>query len=192
MRSIHHNARRAALATATLLVLAAPLGSEVAQAQDKGAAAASAEAPQPKQVALTQKSLDGLVSAQKAIRDIETKLPKDAKGPDAKAESQIDAAVKKNGFASTGDFADASYSVGLVLAGLDPDTGKYIGVEAATKKQIDEVKADKQMPPKEKTEAVDELNESLKAAGTDKPMQGNVDLVIANLSKLNDSLKQAD
>ena len=190
MLSILPNAKRAVIATAAILALSAPFG--LAQAQDKGAAAASAAAPQPKQVALTQKTLDGLVSAQKAIRDVEAKLPKDAKAPDPKAEGQIDAAVKNNGFASTGDFADASYSVGLVLAGLDPDTGKYIGVEAATKKQIDEVKADKQMPPKEKTEAVDELNESLKAAGTDKPMQGNIDLVTANLPKLNESLKQAD
>ena len=79
-----------------------------------------------------------------------------------------------------------------MLAGLDPDTGKYIGVEAATKKQIEEVKADKQMPPKEKTEAVEELNQSLKVAGTDKPMKGNIDLVTANLPKLNESLKQAD
>ncbi len=192
MRSILPNAKRAAMVSAAILVLSALVGFGIAQAQDKGTAAASTEAPQPKQVALTQKSLDGLVSAQKEIRSIEAKLPKDATAPDPKAEGQIDAAVKKNGFGSTGDFADASYSVGLVLAGLDPDTGKYIGVEAATKKQIDEVKADKQMPPKEKTETIDELNESLKAAGTDKPMQGNIDLVIANLAKLNESLKQAD
>ena len=78
------------------------------------------------------------------------------------------------------------------MKGLEFRAVAVIGVEAATKKQIEEVKADKQMPPKEKTEAVAELSESLKTAGTDKPMQGNIDLVTANLSKLNESLKQAD
>ena len=192
MRSFLLDAPRTALATAAFLALSAPFWPGVACAQDKGTAAAPAEAPQPRQVALTQKSLDGLVAAQKQIRDLEAAMPKDAKAPDPKTEGQIDAAVKKNGFATVNDFADASYSVGIVLAGMDPDSGKYVGAAAATKKQIDEVKADKQMPPKEKKEALDELNESLKTAGTDKPMQGNIDLVTANLPKLNEGLKQAD
>ena len=192
MRSFLPQASRAVVATAALLVLSAPVGLGTAHAQDKGGAAAQAEPPQPKQVALTQKSLDGLIAAQKEIRDLEAKMPKDAKAPDPKMDSQIDAAVKKNGFASAADFADASYSVGVVLAGMDPDSGKYIGAEAATKKQVEEVKADKQMPPKEKKEALEELNEVLKAGAADKPSQGNIDLVTANVGKLNDGLKQAD
>ena len=192
MRSFRSKTSSIALAAAAALALAAPFGPGVASAQDKGGAATQAEPPPPKQVALTQKSLDGLIAAQKDIRDLESKMPKDAKAPDPKIEGQIDAAVKKNGFASTGDFADASYSVGVVLAGMDPDSGKYIGAEAATKKQVEEIKADKQMPPKEKKEALEELNEVLKAGNTDKPSQGNIDLVTANMSKLNDVMKQPD
>ena len=192
MRSFLPKASSAVVAMAALLVLSAPVGLGIAHAQDKSGAAAQAEPPQPKQVALTQKSLDGLIAAQKEIRDLEAKMPKDAKAPDPKMDSQIDAAVKKNGFASAADFADASYSVGVVLAGMDPDSGKYIGAEAATKKQVEEVKADKQMPPKEKKEALEELNEVLKAGAADKPSQGNIDLVTANVGKLNDGLKQAD
>ena len=189
MRSILSSASRAALA-AVILVLAAPVGLGIAMAQDKGATP-QIEA-QPKQVPLTQKSLDNLIAAQKKIREIEAKTPVNAKGPDAKMEGEIDTALKSNGFANGGDFADASYSVGVVLAGVDPDSGKFIGAEAATKKQIDEVKADKQMPPKEKKEALDELDQTLKAASTDKPPQGNIDLVTANIGKLNEGLKQAD
>ena len=192
MRSLSSKASSATFAVAAILVISAPIGFGIARAQDKGGAAASAEPPQPKQVTLTQKSLDNLIAAQKEIRDLQAKMPKDDKAPDAKFEGQIDAAMKKNGFASTSDFADASYSVGVVLAGMDPDSGKYIGAEAATKKQVEEVTADKQMPPKEKKEALDELNEVLKAGSTDRPAQGNIDLVTANLSKLNEGLKQAD
>ena len=193
MRSFFPKATRAALATAAALAFSAPVLLDSAYAQDKAGATTEAEPPQPKQIALTQKSLDGLIVAQKEIRDLEAKMPKDAKAPDPKVEKEIDAAVKKNGFANVGDFADASYSVGIVLAGVDPDSGKYIGAEAATKKQMDEVKADKQMPPKEKKEALAELDETLKASnGADKPMQGNIDLVTANMSKLTEGLKQAD
>ncbi len=190
MRFNVHPAAGAALALVAALTLVVPVGG--AAAQDKAGAAAGADAPQPKQVTLSQKSLDGLIAAQKEIRDIESKMPKDAKTMDAKTEGQIDAAIKKNGFASTDEFANASYSVGVVLAGMDPDSGKYIGAEAATKKQIADVKADKEMPPKEKKEALDELNESLKLVTAEKPPQGNIDLVTANVSKLNEGLKQAD
>ena len=192
MRSYFPKAPHAVLAAAAVLALSLPVGFGVAHAQGKTNAAVPAEGPQPKQVALSQKSLDGLVAAQKEIRDLEAKMPADAKTPDPKMDAKIDAAVKKNGFASASDFADASYSVGVVLAGIDPDNGKYIGAEAATQKQINEVKADKQMPPKEKKEALDELNEILKAGSTDKPTQGNIDLVTANIAKLNEGLKQAD
>lgn len=192
MRSFLSKASRAVLAAAAVLTFSAPVGVGVARAQDKAGSATTGEQPQPKQVALTQKSLDSLVAAQKDIRDIEAKVPNDAKASDPKLDGQIDAAVKKNGFANTGDFADTSYSVGVVLAGIDPDSGKFIGAEAATKKQVDEVKADKQMPPKEKKEALDELNEVLKAGAADKPSQGNIDLVTANIAKLNEGLKQAD
>lgn len=198
MRSFLPKAPRAktsrAIVAVAILALSGPVAVGVVRAQDKaGGMAAQDEPSQPKQITLTQKSLDELVAAQKQIRDIEAKMPQDAKTPDPKAEKQIEAAVKSNGFASVKDFADASFSVGVVLAGIDPDTGKYVGPEAATKKQIDDVKADKQMPPKEKKEALEELNETLKASnGTEKPIQGNIDLVTANFSKLTEGLKQAD
>ena len=84
------SAGRAALVAAAALILAGPIGLGVASAQDK-----ATEATQPKQVTLTQKSLDGLIAAQKEIRDIEAKAPKDAKAPDPKLEAQINAAVTK-------------------------------------------------------------------------------------------------
>lgn len=177
-----------ALATTAILILVSPTG--IARAQDKAGIVAPAGATAPKQITLTQKSLDGLVAAQKDIRDLEAKMPKDAKEPDPKIEAQINATMTKNGFATADDFANTSYSVGIVLVGMDPDTGKFIGAEAATKKQIDEVKADKQMPPKEKKETLDELEQTMMS--TDKPPQGNIDLVTANLAKLSEGLNQTN
>ncbi len=155
-----------------------------------------AEEAAPKQIALSQKTIDSLIATQKQIRDAEAKLTpaKGQKAPDPKVlESKIDGIAKANGFKSMNDFADASYSVGVVLAGLDPESGKYIGAKAALQKQIDEVKADKKMPPNEKKESLDELNEAIKSsANAEKPLPANIDLVTTNAPKLNEGAPSDD
>ena len=141
----------------------------------------------PKQIKLTQPIVDHLIAAQKQIRTAEGSAPQDQNAAaDPKLEAKMAGIIKSSGFASMSDFSDASYSVGMVLSGMDPEGGDYIGPQAALKKQLDEVKADAKMPPKEKKEATDELNEAMKSAGNDKPLPGNVDIVKANLAKLNE------
>ena len=141
----------------------------------------------PKQVKLTQAAIDNLIAAQKQIRAAEGAAPQDQNAaPDPKLDAKIAGIVKSNNFASMGEYTDVSYSVGVVLSGIDPESGNYIGTQAALKKQLEQVKVDKKMPPKEKKEALDELNEAMKSAGDDKPVPGNVDLVKANIAKLNE------
>ena len=170
--------------TALALVASAPL----ALAQGSTPPAASSE-PAPKQVTLSQKTIDQLLATQKGIHDAQAKAPKN-QDPKA-AQAQVDTVAKANGFATPGDFADVSYSVGMVLAGMD-DSGAYIGTKAALQKQIDEVKGDKKMAANEKKETLDELNEALKSADSEKPMQANIDLVKANAAKLSESAQQDD
>ena len=149
------------------------------------------EPPQPKEVALTQKQIDGVVAAQPEMQAVEAKLPQGAEDkPDPKVEAKLEGTAKKNGFASLGEYADVSSSIGLVMAGIDPETKAYVGPAAVIKKQIDEVKADAKMPPKEKKEALDELSAAMQPAQTAKPSQGNIDLVTKNFDKLNASLQQ--
>ncbi len=178
-----------ALPAAVLPGTGAFMGSALAQTKAPGGETA------PKQIALTQPKIDSLIAAQGKIRDMESKQPQ-GKEPsaadDAKAQKDVDGIVKSSGFASTDEYADTYFTVGMVLSGMDPDGGAYIGTQAALKKQIDEVKADKKMPANEKKEALDELNAAVKSAATDKPMQGNIDLVKANFKKLSDSLQSGD
>lgn len=158
-------------------------------AQAKPPAADSGE-DQPKQVALTQKQIDGVLSAQKEIRAIEDKDPQaGADKPDPKVEAQLDAAAKKNGFSGLGEYADVSSSIGIVMAGMDPQTKKYVGPETIVKKQIAEVKADKSMPPKEKKEALEELSAALHPSISMQPLPGNIDLVGKNFDKLSESMQ---
>ncbi len=180
-----------AAAALSLTIAAAPFallpaGPAVAQTKDNPAAVDA----EPKQVSLTQQQIDGVVSAQKQIHAIEAKVPdKDADKDDPKTDAAIAAAVKKNGFASVEDFANTSFSIGMVLAGVDPQTKQYVGPDAVTKKQMADIQADKTMSAKDKKDAIDELNAASKQTPTVKPLDGNIALVSKNYDALNAALQ---
>lgn len=176
--------RTALMATVLAGGLPALVDPPTAVAQD-----AAGQQKAPKQVNLTQGEIDHLVATQKDLRGAQTGTPDK---PDPKAEAKVASAVKAHGFSSLDDYADVSFSVGLVLAGLDPETKAYVGPTTVLKKQIAELQADKSMPAKEKSETLAELNEALKQGDSDKPLPGNVDLVKANFDKLTQAMQQND
>ena len=167
-------------------------GSAMAQAKQapaKQMAPAPQAAPPPaqdmavKQMAVTDKQVQGVISASKDMDAITDKLPENAK-PDAKITAQLDGVAKKNGFAGYDEYNNVLDNLGLVLAGFDPATKKYVGAEAVIKAQIAEVQADKKMPPKDKKEALADLNEALKSPAPAVENKGNIDLVTKYYDKL--------
>ena len=113
----------------------------------------AAEVPAIKQIALTEKQIEGVLAAQKDVDAIVDKLPDDAK-PDPKVDAQLDGIAKKNGFASYDEYSTVVDNISLVLGGFDPATKKYVGPEAVIKAQIAQVQADKKMPASERKEAL--------------------------------------
>ncbi len=91
--------------------------------------AAAGQPPALKQMALTDKQIEGVLAAQKEMDAITEKLPDDAK-PDPKVTAQLDAVAKKNGFASYDEYNDVIDNISLVLGGIDPATKKYVGVRS--------------------------------------------------------------
>ena len=150
---------------------------------------APAQPAQPplKQMALTDKQINGVLAAQKDMDAITQKLPPNA-APSPKVIAQLDTVAKKNGFASYDEYNDVVDNITLVLSGFDPVAKKYVGFEAATKAQIAEVQANKQMSAKDKKDALAELNESLKSPPPPVENKGNIDLVGKNYDKLADVL----
>jgi hypothetical protein len=172
---------------ATALGLALPLPAFAAPDQ----VAQTDPVPQAKEVALTQKQIDGVIAAQPQMQAIESKLPQGAEDkPDPKIEAKLEGVAKKNGFSGLGEYSDVSSSIGVVMAGIDPETKSYVGPQAVIKKQMAQVKADTSMPPKEKKEALDELSAALQPGNAPKPSQNNIDLVTKNFDKLNSSMQQ--
>jgi hypothetical protein len=179
-----------ALGVACLLSAAslASSGTAFAQAKQQPAPAQQAaptqqQAPTLKQIALTDKQLDGVLAAQKDVDAITEKLPENA-APDQKVIAQLDGVAKKNGFSSYDDYNNVVDNISLVLGGFDPATKKYVGTEAVIKAQIAQVQADKKMPAKDKKEALDELNEALKTPAPQVENKANIDLVGKYYDKL--------
>jgi len=186
----------AVLGIAGLAMTFGALSSDQALAQAKQAAPAQAappagQPPQLKQIALTQKQIDGVLSSQKDMDAITDKLSDNAP-PDAKVTAQLDAVAKKHGFASYDDYNTVIDNISLVMGGIDPQTKKYVGSEAVIKQQIAQVQADKKMKPEDKKEALANLDMASKAKAPDVENKGNIDLVTANYDKLSAALGEDD
>jgi hypothetical protein len=149
--------------------------------------AAPAQLPTVKQIALTNKQIEGVLAAQKDMDAITAKLPDNAR-PDPKVIAQLEGVAKKNGFAGYDEYNNVIDNISIVLAGFDPATKKYVGTDAVIKAQIAQVQADRKMPPKDKKQALADLNEALKSPAPPIENKGNIDLVAKYYDKLADAL----
>jgi hypothetical protein len=179
------------LAGAALSLAVVSPQSAFAQAKDQSAPAAQAQGqpPELKQMALTEKQVEGVLASQKEMDAITEKLPENAQ-PDAKMMAQLDGVAKKHGFASYEDYSTVVDNIGLVMNGIDPATKKFVGSEAVIKAQITQVEADKKMTAPEKKQALENLNMALKAKEPDIQNKGNIDLVVKYYDKLAAALSE--
>lgn len=200
MREIFRPATFALTAACLALALSAFSSGDVLAQAKQGApkeaappaqAAPAAEAPAIKQIALTEKQIEGVLAAQKEVDAIVDKLPEDAK-PDPKVDAQLEAIVKKNGFAGYDEYNTVIDNISLVLGGFDPATKKYVGPEVVIKAQIAQVQADKKMSAKDKKEVLAELNEALKSPPPAVENKGNIELVAKYYDKLAEVLGEGE
>jgi hypothetical protein len=166
------------------------LATDSALAQGKGGQMAPAQAGPPmgqppavKQIALTDQQVQSVISADKDMYALMSKMPKSGK-PDPRLTAQLDATAKKYGFASFDDYNLVVDNIGLVMGGIDSNSKKYVGNAAVAKAEIAEVQADKKMSAKDKKAALDNLNQATKAPDPTINNKGNIDLVVKNYDKL--------
>ncbi|MEH6951497.1 hypothetical protein V4R08_09115 [Nitrobacter sp. NHB1] len=186
-----------AIAVAGLTLSAAALSGGDAFAQAKPAAAPAEAAPPAdapmKQIALTEKQIQGVLTAQKDMEALDDTLPDSPNvKPDSHVAAELEAISKKSGFASYAEYNNVVDNISLVLAGFDPATKKYIGVEAVLKKQIAAVEADNKMPSKEKKQALDDMNAALQTPAPAIENKGNIDLVAKYYDKLVGALSEGE
>ena len=128
-----------------------------------------------------------MLAAQKDMDAITAKLVDNAK-PDPTMAAQFEGVAKKNGFASYDEYSNVVDNISIVLAGFDPATKQYVGIETVIKAQIALVEADKKMSPNDKKEALADLNDALKSPAPPIENKGNIDLVAKYYDKLADAL----
>ena len=165
------------------------------QAPSKQAAPAPAKQVAPplaaevplKQIALTERQIEGALAAVKEMEPITEKLPEGGK-PDPRIIAQLDDVARKHGFASYDDYNNVVDNISVVIAGFDPVSKKYVGPEAVIKAQIAQVQADKKMPAKDKKEVLADLNAALKSPEPAIEHKGNIDLVAKYYDKLAEAL----
>jgi hypothetical protein len=197
MRKIVRHLASALSVTCFAASLAALSGSDaLAQARQEAPAKQAPTAPaappqqqeqlQIKQITLTEKQVESVLTATKEMDPITAKLPEDAK-LEPKITAQLEAVAKKNGFAGYDEYNNVVDNIALVLGGFDPQSKKYVGPEAVIKSQIAQVQTDKKMSAKDKKGAVDDLNEALKSPPAAIENKGNIDVVAKYYDKLADA-----
>ena len=183
----------ACLAASMAIVSTGDALAQAKQAPPKQTAPAPQAAPPPaqqptvKQMALTDKQIEGVLAAQHEMDMVSANLPENAK-PDPKITAQLEGVAKKNGFASYDEYSNVVDNITIVLTGFDPATKKYVGTDAVIKAQIAQVQADKKMPRKDKKVALADLNDALKSPAPPIENKGNIDLVAKYYDKLADAL----
>ena len=150
--------------------------------------AAMAQAPLPpttvKQIKLTEKQIQGFIAADKEMRAVTDKMPSATSDkPDPKTQAALAAAAKKQGFKDFNEYEDVAANIAMIMAGIDPQTKTFIEPQLVIKKEIEDIQNDKSMPDKDKKQALDELNEALKAAERVE-FPSNVDLVKKYFDKI--------
>jgi hypothetical protein len=117
-----------------------------------------------KQVRLTDKDIQGFISAQKQLAPLSSRLEAAGDKVDPELQKQVEQIAKSNGFPTAQKLGEVGANISLVLDGLDPQTGKFTEPPDMIRREMEQIKQDKEMSQEDKTQALSEMQEALKTA----------------------------
>ena len=112
-----------------------------------------------KQIRVTERQIQRFIAAQK---DLAVVAEFDQRDPRLQTESE--SVAKENGFKDFAEYDEVAANILMVFAGIDPQSKQFTDPQAAMKKKIAEITADKTISKREKRELVNEYEKRLKAA----------------------------
>jgi hypothetical protein len=137
-----------------------------------------------KQIELTAKQVEAFIEAQKDLAELAKKMEgSKAEQPDSKAQAEVEGIATKHGFKDFAEYDDVGSNIDMILAGIDPDTKKFVPPEESIRKDIASVTADKSLSAAERTKLLEEFNDSLKTVPAIQH-PGNVPLIERFFDKL--------
>jgi hypothetical protein len=155
-----------------------------------GAAALDDEFDIP-QFKLTAEQIKGLVAAQPELAAMAERLEKLEDDSDVSVQKELNGIAEKHGFKDFDELDDVSANVQLVLDGIDPETGEYSDPLIGLKEELEEVKADKELPKEERKALIEELEEAMTALPPLKYKE-NVELVQEHQKLIQKALDAGD
>jgi ribosome maturation protein Sdo1 len=99
-----------------------------------------------------------------------------AAAPPFNFQTELETATKKHGFKNFSEYEDVAATISMLMVAIDPQTKAFTDPPTAIRKAIEDVNADQSVSDETKKQALQELNEALKAV---QPVQfpSNVELV---------------
>jgi hypothetical protein len=141
-----------------------------------------------KQIALTEKQIQGMIAASKDIQKIFDYAAEDINKLKPETVALLDDVARKNGLSSYNEYDDVSNNVGLVLGGYDPVTRKYVGKDALIKLRIARVNADRKLSAEDRKEALQSLSDDRQLPLAPVENKNNIALVLKYIDKLSAAL----
>jgi hypothetical protein len=117
-----------------------------------------------KQVRLTDKDMQGFISAQRQLAPIVNKIEASGNKVDPEVQKQVEQIAKSSGFSTIDELGTVTANVSLVLAGLDLKTGQFTEPPDLIRKEIAAVEQNQALSQEDKSQALGEMHEALKTA----------------------------
>ena len=142
-----------------------------------------AMAQELKQLALTDAQITAFIAAQPDFAPLVVKLSEAADKPDDALKGDLDTVSKKHGFASFDEYMDVNDNIAFVMGGINRKTMDFTEPVERLKKDLEEIKADKDIPDDEKKLALEDLELEIKSAAPLKNRE-NIDVVKKRFAEL--------
>ncbi|MEO1280925.1 MAG: hypothetical protein AAFV69_04230 [Pseudomonadota bacterium] len=124
-------------------------------------AAAAPIGDAPKQVPLTEQAVQSVIAAQPDIKAFAKTLKSPGAELNEEQEKAINEIAKKHGFASFDDLEDATTTISMVLASIDPKTGEFVEPKKILQQELQDIKADKDLADEERKILIEELEAAI-------------------------------
>lgn len=148
-----------------------------------------ARAQELKQMPITDQQVVSFIAAQKDFEPLVQKLSEAADKPDAALTAQLNEVSKKHGFAGFDEYMDVNDNIAFVMGGINKVTKEFTEPVERLKKDLEEIKADKEIPEDEKKLAVEDLTQEIKNAEPLKNKE-NVEVVKRHYDELSKLLPE--
>jgi hypothetical protein len=171
--------------TAAVLIAAAAI---LLLATFSAAAAPSAVQQVNKQIALTERLVQGFIAAQKEMSTVLGKIEgATAEQLPPELQAELEAVARRHGFRDFDEYDAVVDNITLVMAGIDPSTKMFTEQSVSIRKEISAIAADKSIPEDERKQLLEELQEALRVA---QPIAfpGNIELVRKHYDKISQAL----